>query len=784
MRVDVLFSHNVRAAALPEPDFARGPKLDSFFGLYRATVSGELLDANLEFARLCGFADVASMLAAGLSLERDFHVEADRRAAFMRELTTSGVVRAFESRIRRCDGSAIWISENAIGSRDARGEIVFVEGTVEDITARKEREGHRHDSEEKLRTLIGSVEDSLWSVDSEYRLITFNAPFIRRFVELTGYVLKAGDRVTDLIPEDWREEEIAFYQRALAGERFVVEQRYMSYIGERFYELSFNPIYGTDGVTGVAVISKDSTERHRTQLELKMAKSAAESANRLKSEFLANMSHEIRTPMNGIMGMTDLLLRTPLAVDQQEIVNTVRVSGESLLTVINDILDFSKIEAGKLQFEHIDFDLGEVVDSALDLFSAPALAKQLELGALARPDVPNALRGDPSRLRQVINNLFSNAIKFTEAGEIVLTIAKVKQQRDRVVLEFQLRDTGIGIDPQAQDRLFEAFSQADGSTTRKYGGTGLGLVISKRLVALMNGSIRVDSFPGKGSVFSFTAEFEVIEGNPVPPSPERRPVLVVSENTTSRFLLGEYLTGCKIPHRFARDNEVARGLMVIAGQAGEPFETVIVDLPLSAEKIAALVAEAPATRILALTLLGQSREGLNSIRGVQILAKPIKQARLLSALETAASPVEDANDSGSLPVPGSSIPDEEKKPAELRILLAEDNTVNQKVALGLLRQLGYSATVAANGEQVLSALNASPYDLILMDCQMPVMDGFEATRTIRAQDGPQPIIIAMTANALPGDRERCLVAGMDDYITKPIRAAILGEKIAKLTSDS
>jgi two-component system sensor histidine kinase/response regulator len=760
--------------------------IGSFFGIYRSTLAGELLSANAEMARIYGFGCVDSLLAASSDFDFSFYAHARRRAEFLQQLDEEGCVRDFESTVRRHDGLLAWIGENASPSRGPDGEIVFIEGTIQDITPRKQREMQRHDSEEKLQTLIGSVEDSLWSVDAGYRLITFNAPFIRMFVELTGYVLKAGDRLTDLIPEDWREEEIIFYQRALRGERFVVEQRYMSFTGERFYELSFNPIYGAEGVSGVAVISKDSTERHRTQIELKMAKSAAESANRLKSEFLANMSHEIRTPMNGIIGITDLLMRTPLAPDQREFIQTVRTSGESLLTVINDILDFSKIEAGKLQFENIDFDLHEVVEGTLDLFAAPALAKKIEVGAVVRADVPSSLRGDPSRLRQVINNLLSNAIKFTERGEIVLTVSKLREDAGRIVLDFQVRDTGIGIESSAQGRLFEAFSQADGSTTRKYGGTGLGLVISKRLAALMNGDIRVESTLGEGSVFFFTAEFEKPAELKIAPTVEGLRVLVVSSNATTTSVLKEYLPGWKAEAHFTDHLESAFTLIEESRARQTEFQAVIVDLDLNggeptdlARSIGALGAGME-RGLMVLTSIGQQFPGLDQVPNATALAKPIKQTRLLAVLSGGATkPAEGQR------LEDNSICDGSQSAATaLRILLAEDNSINQKVACGLLRNLGHRATVAVNGEQVLAALAAESYDLVFMDCQMPVMDGFEATRRIRELKIRQPVIVAMTANALPGDRERCLAAGMDDYITKPIRSELLQEKIASFFSAS
>ena len=764
-------------------------------GIFQTTPSGQYLNVNPALAKMYGYDSTQDLVAGLTAIDNQLYVDPNRRTEFVRIMQEHGTVRGFESEIYRRDKSTIWISENARAVRDESGAISYFEGMVEDITERKRLETELHASEQNLSALINNIDDSIWSIDAGYRLVTFNAIFSNSFEAMFGAKAKVGDVVIDLLPPDWRAEDIALYDRALAGEKFIVERRYQFGEEERYYEISYNPIKTNDTVCGVAVFSKDITERQRVTIALQAAMVAAESANRLKSEFLANMSHEIRTPMNGVIGMTDLLLMTDLTHEQREFARTVRISGESLLVVINDILDFSKIEAGKLDLEITDFDLREVIDNTMDLLAAQAHSKGLELAAFIRPEVPLELRGDPGRLRQVVNNLVGNAVKFTSQGEVIVTVSRISENATLAVLGFEVRDTGIGIDEKGQARLFKAFSQADGSTTRKYGGTGLGLAISQKLVSLMNGEIKVTSQPGKGSSFSFNAEFEkqsIALKSVVGHDLSGLHVLIVDDNATNREILDHHTRDWKMRSALAAGGEQALEMLREASAAADPFELTILDMQMpemDGLMLARAIKSDPAissTRLVMLTSLGNQLDAEDMKKaGVEAcVLKPVKQSRLFGRIAEVMAghqPLarkKTQTSTLSLKSPITPPPSLSRKPT--RILLAEDNIINQKVALGLLNNIGYKADVAANGLEVLAALEVRPYDLILMDCQMPELDGYETTHRIRANpESGSMRIIAMTANAMRGESEKCLDAGMDDYLSKPVRLEALRDMLAR-----
>ncbi len=544
-------------------------------------------------------------------------------------------------------------------------------------------------------------------------------------------------------------------------------------------------------------LESEIAERKILEREMRGAKEAAEGASRAKSEFLANMSHELRTPLNGVVGMIELLRSTELEEQQQRYAEICRTSADSLLSLINDILDLSKIEAGKLELDFADFELGTMIEDVADVFAQKAAGKGLELACFIDPRIPAMVRGDKDRLRQILINLVNNAIKFTEHGEVVLRVWPEKTDHDHVVVRTTVKDTGIGIGEKDRARLFKTFSQLDSSRTKKYGGTGLGLAICKRLAELMDGQIGVESEEAKGSTFWFTTRLQIQpdqETTPVTVPTDLRGlrVLIVDDNATNRLILFEQVVGWGMEAETAESGDAALQLLKHAAVSARKFDLALLDMAMpnmDGLQLAQAIHNRPEFQPIAMLMLTSfddvvDQETRTNVGIDACLRKPTRQAEVFNAVVRAVSrskATEEPQGTPDRPALGDE-PDTGDTSTAMDILIAEDNEVNQIVACEILKTAGFHSDMVADGHEAVTAAKRKPYGLILMDCQMPQMDGFEATRLIRdleqkgdlAAGGPAHLpIVALTANAIKGDRERCLDAGMDDYLAKPIEPALL-----------
>ncbi len=689
------------------------------------------------------------------------------------------------------DGQVRYVQVMKSAVRDADGQIVGVQVIFWDVTARKNAETALEHERYLLRALMDNLPHNIYFKDADSRFLRINRAMADYF-GLADPSDALGKKDTDFFAQEHAQQATEDEKQIMRSGRPMLDKEEKETWPDGHVTWASTaklPLFDEQGrIVGTFGISRDITARKRASEELRKAKEAAEDANRAKSDFLANMSHEIRTPMNAIIGMTELVLDTQLTAPQRDYLTMVHESGESLLSVINDILDLSKIEAGKLDLESAAFYLRERLGDTMKSLGLRAHAKGLELVCQIPPDVPDRLLGDLGRLRQIIVNLVGNAIKFTDAGEVVLDVQVQTRSDNEAVLHFAVRDTGIGIPEEKRDTIFDAFEQVDSSTTRRHGGTGLGLAISSRLAQMMGGSIWVESGIGPGSVFHFTVRVGLADqtAHVLPPSPtvvHDTRVLVVDDNATNRRILDQMLRNWGMKPTTVPGGRDALDALRQARDSGDAYQLVLSDANMP-EMDGFLLAEEikkdshlDHTIIMMLTSGGRSGDvtRCEQLGIASYLLKPIKQSELFDSIVLAldVTALEDGNSD-------KCTTEQPSRLGSMRILLAEDSLVNQKLAVGLLEKHGHTVVVANHGKDAVTALESQSFDLILMDVQMPEMDGFEATAVIRAremQSRTHVPIIAMTAHAMKGDRQRCLEAGMDDYVPNPVRAKQLFETI-------
>lgn len=691
-------------------------------------------------------------------------------------------------------GERLWIERIKAPLMDPDSNIIGIQILFWDVTQRKKTEDALDHERFLMDTLLKNIPDAIYFKDTDGQYMRLSASLARKFG--LGNESDAINKTDlDFFPPDVaaraRKDEVKIIESgkpvisSIEKQTFADQQEVWSSVTRMRLEDASGHVHGTFG------ISRDITDLKRHESELRQAKNEADAANRAKSEFVANMSHEIRTPMNGIIGMSDLLHDTGLNSEQLEYLEMIQQSANSLLHLLNDILDFSKIEAGKLELEKASFDLANCVGKTIQTLACRAAEKGLELACRVASDLPEMLMGDSARLRQIIVNLVGNAIKFTSRGEVVINVDLHSQQDQEVELIFSIRDTGIGISDEKKDVIFEAFKQADASTTRQFGGTGLGLAISSQLVKMMGGKLWVEDNLGGGSTFNFTARFEIAKDQPDLRRFDHKairnlPTLIVDDNSTNRQILEEMLKSWKLAPKTVASGVEALNELQQAARHGNPYKLILLDcmMPgMDGFSLAEIIAGNPLLEMPRMIMVFSASRPGDSDRCKQIgisrhMTKPVIKSELFDAIlvalgeEMTFTETTTAESSSYIGTP-------------LDILLVEDGLINQRVATGILSKAGHQVTIANNGQEALAILDEKGFDLILMDVQMPVMDGHETTREIRSREqvtGDHVKIIAMTAAAMKGDKDKCLESGMDDYISKPINTQELYERLQESES--
>jgi two-component system, sensor histidine kinase and response regulator len=775
--------------------------------IVKVDLEGRFQFVSLSYCNLFGKSETELLGEKYMPLVHEDDQESTAKA--MEKLFQAPYSVYIEQRAMTRDGWR-WLGWMDTAILDQEGNVEAIMGVGRDITDRKKTEIALGESEEKYRMLFGkmingfALHEMILDQDGQpvdYRFISVNPAFEQQTGMVADQVI--GKTVKELMP-DIEPYWIETYGKVVSSGDSHTFTSFSQELGKHFEVVAFRPMPGH-----FACIFTDSTKRilheeemTKTNLLLeeqtawanKMAVKARVASN-VKSEFLANMSHEIRTPMNGILGMADLLASTQLSAEQRMYAETIQTSSYALLGIINNILDYSKIEADKLDLEKINFDLRISLDRVTDLVAIQAQEKGLEYITMIHPDVPPLVSGDPGRLRQILINLINNAFKFTMDGEVIVKATLESEDQTHVTVRFSVIDTGIGIPLDRQDQVFQSFSQVDGSTTRKFGGTGLGLTISRQLAVLMGGEIGMKSVEGMGSEFWFTAIFEKQSSpkskTPVAPKAIReKRILVVGNSATIRNAIGEQLSlwgfrNGEAAHRTEALDELQR-----ARKMDDPYEIALIDMNLpesEGEILSQMIQRHPGlskTKMILITSMGGPKRAIDSALSgmVTFLSKPVKSPQLFNSLIDlcGAHPEAKIKHGATDRVPGTSSMAQKRG---VRILLAEDNIINQRVAKSIMEKAGYRVDIVDNGLKAVRELEATNYDIVLMDCQMPEMDGYEATRIIR--DSESNVldhgikIIALTANALKGDREYCLDAGMDDYLAKPIKRRELTDMLEK-----